>query len=385
MHIGFDISQTGSGKAGCGYYAHALIKSMQEIAPENCYSLFPNFGDFYYDESMPILNPYSGRDVHYGPRHLSYGSAKKFWSRPDVGALLGFQDVVHSNNFWCPTQTFSSRLIYTLYDLGFLVDPNWTTEANRIGCFEGVLRSSISADWIVAISHASREYFLRFFPHFPEKRIRVIYPCSRFTDSFSKGTRPKEAQFLSSGKFWLSVGTIEPRKNYHRLAEAYARYLALGGESMPLVILGGKGWLMDDFKKHLEALNIMPHVLLPGYVSDEDLIWFYRNCYANLFPSLFEGFGLPVLEGMQFGAPTIASNSTSIPEVAGDQGLLLNPENTEDWAQTMLKLAGDKTMRDQLAEASLSRARQFSWKSSASSLLSLYTEAIDSPKRFSTK
>lgn len=381
MHIGFDISQTGSGKAGCGYFAFSLIRSMLEIAPEHCYSLFPSFGDFYFDMSMPFLNPYSGKKVHYGPRHLSYESAKYFWARSDVDDLLVYPDILHSNNFWCPTQSLSSRLIYTLYDLGFTVDPNWTTENNRIGCFEGVFRSSIMADWIVAISRSSRDHYLRLFPHFSQDRIRVIYPSSRFTDPFSEGIRPHKSEMLLPGQFWLSVGTMEPRKNYRRLAEAYARYLALGGESMPLVIAGGKGWLMNEFQEYLEMLGILSNIIMIGYVSDENLIWLYRNCYANLYPSLFEGFGLPILEGMQFGAPTVASNTTSIPEVTRDAAILIAPENIEDWAQTMVRLVRDKKMRAQLAEASLERAKCFSWKVSASSLLDLYQEAIDFPKR----
>jgi hypothetical protein len=99
-----------------------------------------------------------------------------------VEASLGAPDIIHSNNFWSPLQIASSRLIYTFYDLGFVVDPAWTTEANRLGCFDGVFRSAISADWVVAISEASRAHYLATFPHFPEQRIRVIYPCSRESD-----------------------------------------------------------------------------------------------------------------------------------------------------------------------------------------------------------
>ena len=154
LHIGFDISQTGSGEAGCGYFAHAMIQAMLKLAPEHCYSLFPSFGDFYFDAQMPILNPYSGQNVHYGPRHLSRETARVFWTGPDAEASLGMPHIVHANNFWCPIQLASSRLIYTLHDIGFVVGPSWTTEANRVGCFDGVFRSAMAADWVVAISEA---------------------------------------------------------------------------------------------------------------------------------------------------------------------------------------------------------------------------------------
>lgn len=382
MHIGFDISQTGTGKAGCGYFAHALIKAMLELAPEHRYSLFPSFGDFYFDILMPIDNPYSGRDVHYGPWHHTKDVARVFWAGNDTEASLGLPDIIHANNFWCPTQLLTSRLIYTFYDMGFVVDPAcWTTEVNRVGCFDGVFRSAVVADWVVAISEASRTHYLSVFPHFPEDRIRVIYPCSRFADSSAKGERPKALDGVDVGSYWLNVGTIEPRKNQRNLVEAYARYLSLGGAPMPLVLAGGNGWLMDNFQKHLSELGVDAQIVMTGYVSDEELIWLYRNCYANLYPSMFEGFGLPVLEGMQFGAPTLTSNSTSIPEVAGYAAILLAPEDIEGWAQAMLRLSVNREERDQLSAAALEQAGRFDWKHSAASLLQLYEEALASPKR----
>ena len=169
MHIGFDVSQTGSGKAGCGFYAHAILKAMLALAPEHRYSLFPSFGDFYFDELMPIRNPYSGRNVHYGPRHISRETARVFWTKPDVETSLGKPDIIHANNFWCPLAFKFSRLIYTFYDMGFAENPAWTTESNRVGCFDGVFRSAISADWVVAISNASRDHYADYFSPFPQK------------------------------------------------------------------------------------------------------------------------------------------------------------------------------------------------------------------------
>ena len=380
MHIGFDISQTGFGKAGCGYFAHSLLQATLELAPQHRYSLYPSFGDFYFDARMPFQNNYQAG--YYGPRHFSRKSATAFWTKPDVEDSLNNPDLIHSNNFWCPTQLKSSRLIYTFHDMGFVVDPSWTTEANRLGCFEGVFNSSLAADWIVANSETSRDHYLSIFPHFPEERIRVIYPCSRFsTTKNPEAKRPKALTDIASGRFWLSVGTIEPRKNQRSLVEAYARYLDLKGDPMPLVFAGGKGWLMDDFQNYLQELNLLSQVIFTDYVSDEELIWLYQNCYANLYPSLFEGFGLPILEGMQFGAPTISSNAASLPEVAGKAALLLPPNDTELWAQTMLRLAANPEERNKLSQQGALQAQNFDWKQSASSLLQLYSEALATPKR----
>ncbi len=358
-----------------------MVRAMIDIAPQHRYALYPSFGDFYFDTLMPIRNPYSAQNTRYGPRHLLRRTARKFWSGDGVDASLGYPDVIHSNNFWSPVRIASSRFIYTFYDMGFAIDPSWTTEVNRLGCFEGVFRSAIAADWIVAISDASRTSYLNTFPHFPGDRVRVIYPCSRFADSSAPGKRPKALHEVPSGGFWLSVGTVEPRKNQRRLVQAYARYLASGGAPMPLVLAGGKGWLMDDFQTHLAELGIQDQVVMTGYVSDAELIWLYRNCYANLYPSLFEGFGLPVLEGMQFGAPTITTTSSSVPEVAGDAAILVDPKDIEGWAQTMLHLAANRNERDALGVASVKQAKRFDWQRSAAELLQLYEVAVASPKR----
>src|SRR3569832_520880 len=166
-----------------------------------------------------------------------------------------------------------------------------------------------------------------------------------------------------------------------RLAEAYARYLSLGGTPLPLVLAGGKGWLMDDFQKHLRTLAIDNRVIMTGYVSDDELIWLYRNCYANLYPSLFEGFGLPVLEGMQYGAPTLTSRTTSMPEVAGDAAVLLDTEDIDEWAQAKMQLINDLGTRSHLSFAACEHAALFDWRMSSTSILRLYDVAVSSPKQ----
>lgn len=384
MHIGFDISQTGANKAGCGYFAHAMVGAMPEIAPQHRYSLYPSFGDYYFDVNMPEANPYAGRDVTYGPRHRTLAEAASFWTSARLDDALGHPDVVHANNFWCPTGLRASRLVYTLYDLSFIADPSWTTEANRAACLEGVSRAAVHADWIAAISKASRDHYLAEFPDFPADRIRIIHPCSRYSDAAAQGTRPAALPDAVTGEFWLSVGTIEPRKNQRRVADAYARYLQLGGPAMPLVFAGGHGWLMEDFTAYLDQLGIRSKVTLTGYVSDDELTWLYRNCCANIYVSLFEGFGLPVLEGMQFGAPTIASDSTSIPEVAGDAAIMLKPHDVEGLAQAMLRLSGSPAERQRLSTLARAQAARFDWRRSAAALLALYEEAQSVPKRSGT-
>ena len=133
----------------------------------------------------------------------------------------------------------------------------------------------------------------------------------------------------------LSVGTFEPRKNQRMLVDAYEIYVKRVKSPVKLVMAGGSGWLMDDFQEYIVEKGLEKHILLPGYVSDEELGWLYKNCRANFYPSHYEGFGLPVLEGMSLGAATVCSNRTSLPEVIGDAGFVLSPDKVKDWADVM--------------------------------------------------
>ena len=253
MRIGFDISQTGTAKAGCGYFADGLMRGLAQIDHENEYILYPTFGDFYFDASMPVFCPIRQENVRYGLRHHVLDKVQHFWRDPpaDYEAQMGNPDIVHANNFFCPVKLRKARLVYTLYDLGFVENPGWTTEENRTGCFTGVFNASLYADFIVAISEYSRRYFLNIFPHYPAERITVVYPASRFS-SPKNVSRPDSLDALQPEKYWLSVGTLEPRKNHKRLLRAYAKLKAHAGKTFPLMLAGGQGWLMEDIHEQID-------------------------------------------------------------------------------------------------------------------------------------
>lgn len=389
MRIGFDISQTGSeSRAGCGYYAQSLFHALvtNDKNNENAVVALPSFGDFYFDQQFQLqCDQQFDKRFEFGPTHQSIAEAREFWNSSDFEAALDL-DIIHSNNFWCPNNLASTRLIYSLYDLGFVLNPeSWTTEINRLGCFDGVFKASLEADWIVAISEASKNHFLEVFPYFPEDRIKVIYPCSRFIDIKSAPPQPDRFKNLQPQSYWLSVGTIEPRKNQSFLLSAYKAYLDLGGLPIPLVLVGGYGWMMDDFEKKIQENGLVGQVIFAGYTSDEELKWLYGNCVANLYPSLYEGFGLPILEGMQFGAPTICSNTSSMPEVAGSAGLLLDPIDSRGWSEAMYLLSQDLDRRNNMRDAGYKECEKFNWNKSARQLYDLYGLALSLPKRKAPK
>lgn len=375
MRIVYDITQTGKDKAGCGYFAYSLIRSLAEIDSQNEYILINSFGGNYWDgAASPKACGIHRANFKHGLRHADHTAARIFWhsSHQDLDAVLGNPDIVHSNNFFCPTELRHARLIYTLYDLSFIDHPGWTTSANRIVCFDGVYNASLYADTILAISEYSRSHFLRTFPHYPPERVHVVYPASRFTRTPELRRHKILPGSVKAGGFWLCVGTLEPRKNHLGLLRAYARHKAKFGKALPLVHAGGSGWLMNDFKDQVRKLNLQNDVILLGYVDDTTLQWLYQNCFAFVYPSFFEGFGLPVLEAMSLGAAIITSDTTSIPEIVGDAGILVDPSQDEQIAQAMDEFAGDMNRLVALRLASVQQAAHFNWSLAAERTLEIY-------------
>ncbi|HCR14401.1 MAG TPA: glycosyltransferase family 1 protein [Solidesulfovibrio sp.] len=382
MKIGFDVSQTGAGKAGCGYFAAGLLDALSRVDERNEYVLYPAFGDFFWEpRPKACLRPAGGR-FRTGPTFRRFTSQKRFFRQPppDFEARLGAPDIIHANNFYFPTGLSRARCVYTLYDLSFLVEPAWTTEGNRTGCFDGVFRAATAADWIVSISEYSLKHFLKVFPRYPRERTTVAPLASRFYET-SPRVKPKAVGDLAPGGFWLCVGTIEPRKNHERLFAAYAAWLRETGGDMPLVLAGGKGWLMDDVARTVRSLGIAERLVFTGYVSDAELAWLYASCHAFLYPSLFEGFGLPVLEAMSLGAAVVCSDATSLPEVAGDAAVLVDPLDVGGLCRAMAAVTDDAALREGLRRKSRKRAGLFSWEKTAHEVLLAYRHVVDCSKR----
>jgi len=375
MNIGFDISQTGSGKAGCGYFADSLIRKLSELDTQNAYILYMAFGNRFFD---PLVSQTATKITkaafRLGPRCDSLADARRFW-RSEPTALwksLGSPEIVHSNNFFCPILPPQVRLVYTLYDLSFLRHPEFTTEANRLVCFDGMFQAALRADAFIAISTCTRDHFLKVFPHVPQSRMHLVSPGSRFADLPRIPSRPQTLPILEQRRFWLSVATIEPRKNHLRLLKAFARLLHNRPNTPPLVLSGGDGWMMSHFQDTIAALGLGNHVILTGYVDDPSLQWLYENCLCFVYPSLFEGFGLPVLEAMSCGAPVITSSSSSLPEIVGDAGILIDPRSAEEITAVMASIDAGRVSADALSKAARQRSNLFSWERAARNVLSIY-------------
>lgn len=382
MRIGFDVSQTGTLRAGCGTVSYSLLQQLADIDSRNQYLLYPTFGDQFWDEKwkgntiLPLRYNFQ-RGLH----HHTYTEWRRFWHDPpaDLEYRLGAPDIVHSHNFYCPPPLHKAKLVYTLYDLSFIDHPEWTTEQNRIGCFRGAFQASLYADLIVAISDFSRQHYLSIFPHVDPERVKVLPLGSRFSDRDPVDCPPRLSSYQGQD-FLLAVGTLEPRKNYYRLVKAYAQVLRNKPDTPPLLIAGGTGWMFEGFSKLLAELGIAERVVMLGFSSDAELRWLMQHCTLFLYPSYWEGFGLPVIEAMSQGACVITSRSTSLPEVAGDAASLVDPHDTADIAAAIERLLADPAARQDFAQRAVHQAAKFSWRRSAEQLLEHYHDLMQQPK-----
>jgi glycosyltransferase involved in cell wall biosynthesis len=182
-------------------------------------------------------------------------------------------------------------------------------------------------------------------------------------------------QYHLPEKFILHVATIEPRKNLSRLLEAFATLLAEWPD-LKLVLVGKKGWLYETFFQKLQAMGLERSVIFPGFVAEADLPAFYQLAELFAFPSLYEGFGLGPLEAMACGAPVVSSNSSSLPEVVGEAGLLFEPTDTATMTQALRRVLGDEELRAELKQRSLQQAQKFSWARAAEEHIAVYQSLL---------
>lgn len=304
-----------------------------------------------------------------------------------VETLIGPQDLFHATDFVLPPTSPGTRTLLTVHDLSFVRDPDSAAPALRQYLNAVVPRSVRRAHHILADSEATKDDLIDLYSTLPDK-ISVLY-CGvdpRFTPEKQRGEeeRIRRRYGLGHQPYILSLGTLQPRKNYGRLISAFARVADVsrridGRPTMHnLVIVGKQGWLFDSIKADAARLGVRTRIVFPGYARDEDLPALYRNADLFVFPSLYEGFGLPPLEAMACGTPVITSNVSSLPEVVGDAGLTVDPTDVFALADAMTRVLQDRQLRQKMVEEGLARARQFTWLRAARQLRQVYRQMGES-------
>lgn len=357
--IGIDVQTTLGQKTGFGYYVENLVKELQKIKDGVSYEL---------------IAPETKSDFST-PQRLIWDQ----FSLPKI-AQEKKVDLLHQPAFSAPI-FFSKPVVVTIHDL-------------------------IAIKYGRDISFWSRQYFGRFMPftyHFaahimasseytkkdimevlnvPEEKISVVYLA---LDHIVSSPIAKEdiaktkKKFGIQEPFLLYVGTINPRKNLVFLTQIFERVLTKIPK-MQLVIAGKKGWFYNELIAEVNKLKLDDKVIITDYITDEEKRALYAAADMLTFPSLYEGFGFPVLEAMACGVPVIASNKTSIPEVLGDAGISLNPGNKDEWADEIVKLHFSPERKRQLIAAGLKQAQKFSWEKSAKQAVEIYKNVLEAKK-----
>jgi len=311
----------------------------------------------------------------------------KLISKLDVKNTFSPQkfNIYHSPFYPIPDRTITQNLhrVLTIYDLlPVLTSHNFTQ--NSRSRFKSIINSiDRHQDWITCISENTKHDFCNHTGMNPDRVFVTplaasdnFYPV---TDSQTISLKLKQYQ-IPEQTYLLSLCTLEPRKNLNFLLQCFAQILAQDPNlDLNLVLVGVSGWKNNDIFQTVQSNHLLKkHVIFTGYIPDHDLSAIYSGALAFVYPSLYEGFGLPPLEAMQCGTPVITSNTSSLPEVVGDAGLMINPSSKDDLCQAMLDLINNSTLRHELSQKGLDRAAQFSWSKCAEETIKVYKIAANS-------
>jgi glycosyltransferase involved in cell wall biosynthesis len=293
-----------------------------------------------------------------------------------VELLTGDCDLYHSPDFTLPPLRRARGLV-TIHDLSFLRVPECADPGLRAFLEKAVPAAVMRARRVLADSENTRKDLIEILRVDPD-RISVVTPAIeprfRHADTITRLDEVR-ARYGLPGRFILSLGTLEPRKNFSRLIAAYSQLVRETCLPHALVIGGKPGWLYEDIYQQANQENLAGRVLFPGFVADEDLPVLYSLAEMFVFPSLYEGFGIPVLEAMACGTPVVTSNNSSLPEAAGSAALMVEATDSTELAEAIAKILNDADLRRRMIAAGYDQARRFTWQRSAQALLEAYERA----------
>jgi len=370
IHVGLNaqlLSQAESYRsAGISWYIRNLLRHLPEADPEIRCTAF--LGAKGYSGEPGLQLRHSRLPTRHPLVRILWEQAIQPWAvrRSRLNLLHGLA-LVGPMLSACP-------LVITIHDLSFLhyprSFPTWKRHYLQLFTRLSVRR----ARRVIAISESTRRDIVKQYGISPEKIDTITYGLDPLFHPLPAGqVSGFRIQQGLPERFILFVGTLEPRKNVVRLIEAYAR---LPEGRPPLLLVGGKGWLYDEIFARVEALNLNGQVKFVGYVPGQVLPWWYNAAEVLVYPSLYEGFGLPPLEAMACGTPVVTSTVSSLPEVVGQAGLMVDPFDTEALATAMDQVLTDRDLREKMQIAGLEQARTFSWPETARRTAASYRRAL---------
>ncbi len=367
MRIGVDVRELERDKAtGIGKYLLNFLKFATDQKPEWEFVLFGN-QDTQIDLDVPnIKKIFISECVTF------------FWDQMQLPCRLKKEkvDLFLAPYFKVPL-FFCGKLVLIINDLILLLAPEYQNLSNTLKrvYFKSLLKMAIrKADRIITISHHSKKDIIKLF-RVPEKKIKVI------TLAISEKFRPIDfgiekiiSKYKIDGRFIFYVGNFNPHKNVSILIEAYQKLPVKIKEEYSLVIGGKKDKYYYALFRLVQRLELEDKVIFTDFIAEEDLPYLYNAADIFVFPSLYEGFGLPPLEAMACGTPVIASNTTSLPEVVGVAGILVNPHRVDEIKAAIIKVLTDSALRNDLIKRGLERSMRFTAKKTADQILEVFAE-----------
>ena len=383
MKIGIDISQSAHRGTGVGTYTKELVENLFRIDRKNEYvfffsSLRGKLPDFKFPLDREQHRPAPKFKIKQCK--LPTSVLELLWNRLHVlpvEKLVGKVDIFHSSDWTQPPA--KAKKITTVHDLSPWKYPE-TLDPKIVRVHKRRMKWVLQeADLVIADSIATREDMFKIL-NFPRKKVRVIPLAADkiFSPQPLSEIERVKTKYRIGGEYFLSVGTREPRKNLKRTVQAFRMFSqGLTGQKrnsecesgeVCLVLVGKFGWGKD--------IAPAEKVILTGYVPNSDLPALYSGAKGFVYPSLFEGFGLPVLEAMACGVPVVTSGVSSLPEVVGQAAILVDPEKTEQIAMALNEIYFNRTLDERLKKMSLAQSKKFSWEKTASQTLKVYREAL---------
>ncbi|MBI5300776.1 MAG: glycosyltransferase family 4 protein [Chloroflexi bacterium] len=365
MRIGIDVTALPTQLFGAGNYIVNLTQTLIRMDPANDYLIF----------SKPRqIELFAGRGHAQVVRvNLPTRYHRIAWEQTFFPLLIRRYrlDVVHSPHYTMPVVAPCAKVV-TFHDMTFFLHP----EAHlfyKLIFFRGMIPvSSRYADALIAISQNTRADMLRLLPVNPTKLFTIPYGIAPIFRPMPKADQEAALRkYDLPVQFILYVGNLEPRKNLPMLLRAFAA-LVRRGLPHSLVLAGSRGWMDEEVFATLRELNLGHRVFLPGYIPQAELPALYSAASLFVYASRYEGFGLPVLEAMACGAPVITSNVASMPEIAGDAGVLVQPDDQAGLTDAMARVLSDQELRARLAREGLARSKIFSWERAAEETLAVY-------------
>ncbi|MBN1979729.1 MAG: glycosyltransferase family 4 protein [Anaerolineae bacterium] len=358
--------QAGYRSAGVHQYIYQLLCHLGQADDRLRYTILLGEGEIPPDASLTQLRSRLPTSRALG--RIPWEQLVQPWVLHRIEA-----DLVHEPVFIAPLLSACPTII-TIHDLSFIRLPHLFQPAKRLYLTAMTRLSARRARRLIAVSAHTAAESVKLLG-VPMERIDVIYhgvdPAFRPLPA-SEVEAFRRRQGLPE-RFVLCVGTLEPRKNHTRLVEAFAR---IYNGKTKLVLVGGKGWLYDELFARVKALELSDAVIFPGYAPNEELPLWYNAATAFVYPSLYEGFGMPVLEAQACGTPVLTSIAPPLPETAGDAALLADPYDIEALAASLDQMLGDGALRSELCERGLAHARRFTWARMARETVRAYRRAL---------